>query len=409
MVGRQNNEMSNMSEFKLLTFLSGLNFVITYGVFCVEVGINYGQIANNLPSHSHVVLLLQSLNITRVKLYDADPGVLTAFKNTPVEFTVGIGNENVASMRDSSKALEWIKQNIQPYLYHTRIVCITVGNEILGGKDRALMTNLLPAMKSVYAGLSSLGLQKRINVTTPHSLNILGASYPPSSSKFKSSVARYLRPILRFHSTVNSPFLINIYPYFAYKQDPDHVSLQYVLFQRNQGVTDPVTKLRYDNMLYAQIDCVHSAIRAMTKGFSAAAGVNGGDIDVKISETGWPSKGDSNEPGATPENAGIYNRNLMGRIRLRQGTPLKPSVPIDAYVFALFNENLKPGPTSERNYGLLYPTGKPVYSLLESRNLSPPIFVVYSSSASSKPTNVVIIDRILIDLPRIFLIGFIIM
>ncbi|GAA0144122.1 hypothetical protein LIER_35873 [Lithospermum erythrorhizon] len=30
------------------------------------------------------------------------------------------------------------------------------------------------------------------------------------------------------------------------------------------------------------------------------------DIQVKVSETGWPSKGDTNEVGATPENAGLY-------------------------------------------------------------------------------------------------------
>lgn len=81
------------------------------------------------------------------------------------------------------------------------------------------------------------------------------------------------------------------------------------------------------------------------------------DIEVKIYETGWPSKGDPDEAGATPEYAGIYNGNLFKRIAAKEGTPARPNVPIDVYVFALFNENLKPGPASERNYGLYYPNG----------------------------------------------------
>ncbi|KAL1204128.1 Glucan endo-1,3-beta-glucosidase 14 [Cardamine amara subsp. amara] len=155
------------------------------------VGINYGQIANNLPSPARVAVLLQSLNITRVKLYDADPNVLFSFSNSQVEFMIGL------------------------------------------------------------------------------------------------------------------------------------------------------------------VDALYSAIKAL--GHS--------DIEVRISETGWPSKGDENEIGASPENAALYNGNLLRLVQQKKGTPAKQSVPIDVYVFALFNENLKPDPISERNYGLFYPDGKPVYNV----------------------------------------------
>ncbi|KAL5579804.1 hypothetical protein UlMin_012246, partial [Ulmus minor] len=101
------------------------------------------------------------------------------------------------------------------------------------------------------------------------------------------------------------------------------------------------------------IDAVYSAIKVM--GHT--------DIEVRISETGWPSKGDPNEAGATPENAGLYNGNLLKRIQQKETTPAKPSVPVDIYVFALFNENMKPGVASERNYGLYYPDGTPVYNI----------------------------------------------
>nr|ABK94322.1 unknown [Populus trichocarpa] len=42
---------------------------------------------------------------------------------------------------------------------------------------------------------------------------------------------------------------------------------------------------------------------------------------------------------------------------------MRPNTDFNIYVFALFNENMKPGPASERNYGLFKPDGTPAYSL----------------------------------------------
>ncbi|KAL1827756.1 hypothetical protein ACET3Z_006168 [Daucus carota] len=323
------------------------------GIHGIGVGVNYGQIADNLPPPSRVSSLLKSLNISRVKLYDADPKVLSAFSNSNVEFIIGLGNQDLQAMGDPVKAQNWIQENVQPHLSQTTISCIFVGNEVLSGEDNQLKSYLAPAMQSVYKALGNLGLNKKVLVTTAHSFQILGNSFPPSSGTFREDLAQYMQPILAFHSQTNSPFLINAYPFFAYKDDPDHISLDYVLFQPNDGMKDPGTNLKYDNMLYAQIDAVYAAMKAM--GHT--------DIPVQISETGWPSKGDADEVGASVENAGIYNRNLMQRIAERQGTPARPSVPIDVYVFALFNENLKPGPVSERNYGLYYPNVSPAYDI----------------------------------------------
>ncbi|XAR60142.1 Glucan endo-1,3-beta-D-glucosidase [Bertholletia excelsa] len=256
-------------------------------------------------------------------------------------------------MTDPSKAQTWIQQRVQPYITQTQITCITVGNEVLSSNDTQLMSYLLPAMQTVQGALVNLGLSKQVFVTSAHSLAILGNSFPPSQGSFRQDLAEYIQPILNFHSQVKSPFLINAYPYFAYKDNPSEVPLNYVLFQPNSGNRDPYTNLNYDNMLYAQIDAVYAAIKAM--GHT--------DIEVKISETGWPSKGDPDEAGATPENAGLYNSNLLRRIQENQSTPANPLVPVDVYVFALFNEDLKPGPTSERNYGLYYPDGAPVYDI----------------------------------------------
>ncbi|KAL1345170.1 hypothetical protein AAHE18_08G098600 [Arachis hypogaea] len=331
--------------FHLLTISASFVQISSLGF-----GINYGQIANNLPSPSRVVLLIKS-----IKLYDADPNVLLAFSNSNVQFVVGLGNEYLANMTNPSKAQSWIQQHLQPYLSQTKITCITVGNEVFNTNDTQLIMNLLPAMESVHGAHVNLGLHQQVTVTTAHSFNILSNSYPPSSGSFRQDLLQYIQPLLAFHSQFNSPFLINAYPFFAYKDNPSEVSLSY---EPNPGSIDPNTNLNYDNMLYAQIDA------------------------VRISETGWPSKGNTNEIGATPENAATYNGNLLKRIEQKQGTPANRSVPIDIYVFALFNENLKPGPASERNYGLYYPDGTPVYNI-GLQGFLPEMVIASSSNGSA--------------------------
>ncbi|XP_009592800.1 glucan endo-1,3-beta-glucosidase 11-like [Nicotiana tabacum] len=322
-------------------------------VMGTSIGVNYGQIADNLPPPEKVVPLVKSMGATRLKLYDADPRVLKAFANTNVEFIVSIGNEYLADMKDPAKAQAWVKTNVQAYLPATKISCIAVGNEVLTFNDTSLSNNLLPAMESVYAALVSLHLDKQVSVSTAHSLAILETSYPPSAGAFRRDLVDCVTQVLNFHCKTGSPFQINAYPYFAYKANPKQVPLDYVLFQPNSGNVDPVTNLHYDNMLYAQIDAVHSAL----------ASIGYKNVCVQISETGWPSKGDGDEVGATPDNARKYNCNLIKLVSQKKGTPLRPNTNLNIYVFALFNENLKPGPMSERNYGLFKPDGSPSYPL----------------------------------------------
>lgn len=59
-----------------------------------------------------------------------------------------------------------------------------------------------------------------------------------------------------------------------------------------------------------------------------------------------------------------FTGNLIRRVLSgNSGTPKRPKGDIDVYLFALFNENQKPGPTSERNYGMFYPSQQKVYDV----------------------------------------------
>ncbi|KAL8150324.1 hypothetical protein V2J09_020132 [Rumex salicifolius] len=335
-----------------MEFGSYVSLALLPTIFC-SVGINYGQIADNLPSPENVVPLVRSVGATRVKLYDANPAILKAFANTGVELMVCIGNEFLGKMRDPKQAHDWVERNLQSHLPATNITTIVVGNEVLTFNDTVQNQNLLAAMQSVHSALVSLGLDKQVAVTTTHSLSVLETSYPPSAGAIRRDLAELVTQILNFHVKTGSPFLLNAYPFFAYKANPKQIPLDFVLFQPNQGTVDPISRLRYDNMLFAQIDAVYTSLASL--GFK--------NVPVHVSETGWPSKGDADEFGATPENAKKYNGNLIKLMAQNKSTPMRPDTDLKIFVFALFNENMKPGPASERNYGLFKPDGTPAYPL----------------------------------------------
>ncbi|KAL0429783.1 UNVERIFIED_CONTAM: Glucan endo-1,3-beta-glucosidase 14 [Sesamum radiatum] len=330
-----------------------LHFLVVQA-FTGTYGVNYGRIADNIPPPESVVTLLKAAKIKNIRIYDADHDVLTAFRGSGIEIIVGLGNEYLRDISVSQdRAIEWVKLNVEPFLPGTLIRGIAVGNEVLGGVDVELWEVLVPAVKNVYNALDRLRLSDRIEVSSPHSEAVFAITYPPSAGAFKESVLPYMRPLLHFFSQIGTPFYINAYPFLAYMNDPAHIDLNYALFLKNPGVYDAKTKLHYNNMFDAMVDASYAALEKV--GFS--------NMEVIVSETGWASKGDENEAGADVKNARTYNRNLRKRLLKKKGTPYRPKRVVKAYIFALFNENLKPGPTSERNFGLFKADGSISYDV----------------------------------------------
>nr|XP_043618490.1 glucan endo-1,3-beta-glucosidase 11-like [Erigeron canadensis] len=329
------------------------NFVIS-SAFTGTYGVNYGRIADNIPRPESVVTLMKASKIMNTRIFDADHEVLKAFKGSGIEIMIGLGNEFLRDISMSEdRAIDWVKENVEPFVPGTRIVGIAVGNEILGGGNQELWEVLLPAVKNVHNALVRLRLSDKVEVSSPHSAAVFATSYPPSAGEFKESVIPYMKPLLEFFSQTKSPFYINTYPFLAYISDPEHIDLNYALFKKNPGIYDEKTKLHYDNMFEAQIDASYAALEKA--GFEK--------MEVIVSETGWASRGDPNEAAATLSNARTYNMNLRKRLLKKKGTPYRPKQVVKAYVFAMFNENLKPGPTSERNFGLFKADGSISYNI----------------------------------------------
>ncbi|KAK4789675.1 hypothetical protein SAY86_016979 [Trapa natans] len=334
-------------------------FSFPTGVFSIQgfagaYGINYGRLADNIPSPDEVVRLLRQLKIRNIRIFDSDHTVLQAFSRTGLNLVIGLNNGLVKDINSSADhAMNWVKDNVQSFLPNTRIRGIAIGNEILGGSDSDLYGALVGAMKNVHDALRKLKLHEQIQITTAHSQAVFSNSYPPSSCRFRDDIIHYMKPVLEFFQEIGSPFCLNAYPFLSYMGDPENIDINYALFEPNNGTYDPITDLHYDNMLDAQIDAAYAALES--------AGYN--KMEVIITETGWASKGDSNEVAATVRNARTYNYNLRKRLAKRKGTPMRPKSVLKAYIFALFNEYQKPGPTSERNFGLFQADGTIAYNI----------------------------------------------
>ncbi|KAI4305747.1 hypothetical protein L6164_029095 [Bauhinia variegata] len=277
-----------------------------------SIGVNYGRVANNLPSAVKVVQLLKSQGLDRVKVYDTDPAVLRALAGTGIKVTVDLPNERLCyAAKSPSYALSWVEKNVAAYHPHTQIEAIAVGNEVFVDLHNTTKF-LVSAMKNIHQALVKYKLDSDIKVSSPIALSALGNSYPSSAGSFRPDLVEPIfKPMLDFLHQTGSYLMVNVYPFFAYESNSDVISLDYALFRQNQGVVDPGNGLRYFNLFDAQIDAVFAALNALKYT----------DMKVVVTETGWPSKGDENEVGASVENAAAYNGNLIRKILTGGGTP----------------------------------------------------------------------------------------
>ncbi|CAN8252451.1 unnamed protein product [Cochlearia groenlandica] len=311
------------------------------------IGLNYGLLGDNLPSPSRVISLYESIGVTKIRIFDPNTDVLNALRgHRNIGVTIGIKDQDLAALAASEEALKgWFETNIEPYLSDVNITFITVGNEVIPGP---IGPQVLPVMQSLTNLVKSRGLP--ISVSTVVSTSGLGQSYPPSAGLFTPQAREQLTPVLKFLAQTNTPILVNMYPYFAYASDPVSISLDYATFNTEAAVVEDGPMI-YSNLFDAIFDAF---VWAMEK-----EGVNG--LSIVVSETGWPSAG--NGYLTTPEIAAMYNGNFIKHVESGKGTPKRPNIKIEGYLFATFNEDQKPAGT-EQNFGLYNPVDmNPIYKL----------------------------------------------
>ncbi|CAA6662669.1 unnamed protein product [Spirodela intermedia] len=308
--------------------LSLLLLLVLTGGAAAGLGVNYGRLGSKLPPPAAVArFLAESTVFDHVKLFDCDATTVAAFAGTGIAVDVAIANELIPNLTDLAFAQRWVADNVLPPRRHHP-------HRPRPRRQRGrLRRRPVPRRRPRDGhaepphGARRRRLQDRVKVSSPHSMAVLTSSSPPSTGRFRQGYngAEVVGPLLSFLRSTGSPFMVNAYPFFG------------------PGVVDPATGLTYTNMLDAQLDAVFSAMAAL--GFA--------DVEIAVAESGWPSAGEPWE----------YNGNFLRRVSSGAGTPLMPNRTFEAFVFSLFNEDLKPGPASERNYGLFLPDFSPVYDV----------------------------------------------
>ncbi|GAB4827290.1 hypothetical protein Ancab_034179 [Ancistrocladus abbreviatus] len=320
------------------------------------VGVNIGTSLSDMPHPTQVVALLKAQHIRHVRLYDADRAMLLALANSGIEVAISVPNEQLLGIGQSnSTAANWVSQNVVAHYPATNITFICVGSEVLTTLPNAAPI-LVNALWFIHLALVASNLDSHIKVSTPLPSSIILDSFPPSQAFFNHSLNPVLRPMLKFLQSTSSYLMLNVYPYYDYMQSNGVIPLDYALFESlppNKEAVDANTLLHYTNVFDATVDAAYFAM----------ADLNFTNIPVMVTESGWPSKGDSNEPDATPENANTYNSNLIKHVFNKTGTPKHPGIAVSTYIYELYNEDLKPGPVSEQNWGLFDENGRPVYVL----------------------------------------------
>ncbi|KAG8367862.1 hypothetical protein BUALT_Bualt16G0116700 [Buddleja alternifolia] len=315
-----------------------------------QTGACYGTLGNNLPPPTQVIALCKRYNIRKIRIYSPNPSILEALQgNMEISVILGLANEDIVGIaRDPKLARSWVRNNVLRYK-NVNFRYIAVGNEIspLDSASASIAPSVAPAMQNVYNALIESGLGEKVKVSTALSVGVLGNSYPPSAGEFKSEIlASYISPIVQFLVRTQSPFFINLYPYFAYVSNPRDISLNYALF------TSPSTVVRdgpyqYQNLFDAILDATYAALEK----------AGGANVEIVVTETGWPSEGGT---ATSIENARTYNSNLIRNVQ--KGTPRKPGKLVETYIFDLIDENRK-SPEIEKHWGIFLANEQPKYQL----------------------------------------------
>ncbi|KAJ6870008.1 hypothetical protein NC652_035805 [Populus alba x Populus x berolinensis] len=346
--------MSRLSRTLLYLVLAIILLSGSFPVGESAIGVNWGTISFHRLKPSTVVDLLKDNNIKRVKLFDADPGSLTALMGSGIEVMVGIPNEMLAALSSSTDASDlWVRQNVSRFVVKggADIRYVAVGNEpFLTSYAGQFQSFVVPALLNLQQSLVKANLAGYVKLVVPCNADAYESSLP-SQGAFRPELTQIMTQLVSFLNSNGSPFVVNIYPFLSLYGNSDFPQ-DYAFFE---GSTHPVTDGSnvYYNAFDGNFDTLVAALNKL--GY--------GQMPIVIGEVGWPTDG---AIGANLTAARVFNQGLIKHVLSNKGTPLRPDAPpMDIYLFALLDEGAKsvlPG-NFERHWGIFSFDGQAKYAL----------------------------------------------
>ncbi|XP_058075112.1 glucan endo-1,3-beta-glucosidase 9 [Magnolia sinica] len=321
------------------------------------IGVNWGTLSSHPLPPPKVVAVLQSNNISKVKLFDADPLVLESLSGSGINVIVGIPNAMLRPLSSSKKVAEsWVHDNISRYFSNggaaaVRIEYIAVGDEpLLQSYGEQFKPFIVGAATNIQLALIGAKLANKVKVVIPCNSDIyLSNSTLPSKGHFRPDLNKTMTQLLSFLSKHGSPFVINIYPFLSLHHNKNF-SLGYALFR---PTAHPLIDGHntYKNSFDASIDTLVAALSRV--GFA--------DMDIIVGQIGWPTDGAMNASSIVAQS---FMKGLMSHLQSRAGTPLRPRrPPIDTYIFSLLDEDRRSiaNGNFERHWGVFTFDGQAKY------------------------------------------------
>lgn len=297
---------------------------------------------------------LRGMGVSSVRIFDYDKATLQALLDHGIkDVYITVPNDEVGQIAkpnwltgDKGKL---IAETVHSFHKKGMRFIVGVGNEPTAPWEKASLSAFLPeALDNLHKALIDLGLAQKVQLSVPFDYGIMHNTYPPQEGRFGGphlNIAK--QTIAKLHET-NGVFTINIYPWFAWKNDPN-IYLELALGKTGNAVDGRP----YRSLLHQQIVSVRSALVSLRPEY-----VN---MPIVVGETGWPS---DSSGGATRDNQCMYAQGVLGSASSMDAN-LRT-----IYLFAGFDESTKSlyghggGHRGEENHFGLFYEAAPKYTQL---------------------------------------------